>query len=266
MYPKLLDLGPIALNTYGLLLALAFLSGLWLTGRFGRQDGVAEDTIWNIGLLITVCGLVGSKLLMLLTEWDFYKKYPSAIFSLSTLKSGGVYYGGLLLSLAACAWYFNYKRLPVWKIADLFAPGVTLGHAIGRVGCFMAGCCFGQETGAPWAVVFTSALAHEQTGVPLGRALHPTQLYEAAAEALIFSILLWMRRRKTFDGQVVLIYLLLYAITRFSIEYFRADDRGTVFGGLLSTSQFISWLIFPAAIIGLIVRSRFRRSPAAVPS
>lgn len=266
MYPKLFQLGPITIYTYGFLLAVAFLLGIWLTARFAKREGIHEDTIWNIGLLIMVSGLLGSKILLIVTDWDYYRQHPGALFSLSTLQSAGVFFGGLLLALVACAWYFRRKNLPPWKTADLFAPGLALGHAIGRLGCFSAGCCYGRDTHVPWAVIFTDPSAHVQTDVPLNRPLHPTQLYEAVAEAIIFLFLLWLRRRKSFDGQVVLMYLILYSISRFGIEFYRADERGSLFGGLLSTSQFISLLLLPAAVIVLVLRSRSKVQSSTAPS
>jgi len=265
MWPKLIDIGPLSLNTYGLALAIAFLFGLWLTAQLARREGLDEDTVWNIGLVIMVSGLAGSKLLMLLVDWDYYRRHPSAIFSLSTLQSGGVYYGGLLLALAACAWYFRRRRLPAWKTADLFTPGLALGHAIGRLGCLAAGCCYGRPTDVPWAIVFENPLAHEQIRVPLRTALHPTQLYEAAWEALLFGFLLRFRRRKSFDGQLVLLYLALYAVGRFVMEFYRGDDRGLFFGGRLSTAQLISLALLPAALAGLAARRRHKPSAGSAP-
>lgn len=266
MYPKLISLGPLTLYTYGFLLAVAFFFGLWLTARFARREGIHEDTIWNLGLLIVVCGLLGSKLLMIVTEWNYYRDHPAAIFSLSTLQSAGVFFGGLLCALAGCAWYFRRHHLPPWKMADLFAPGLALGHAIGRLGCFSAGCCFGRPASVPWAVIFTDPVAGEQTGVPLHLPLHPTQLYESAAETLIFLLLLGLRRRKSYEGHLILTYLALYSVARFIIEFYRGDERGSLFGGLLSTSQFISIITFCVAILTMIVRARIKLPAAAVPS
>jgi len=150
-------------------------------------------------------------------------------------------------------------QLPWWTTADAFAPGIALGQAIGRQGCFAAGCCWGKPANLPWGVEFTE-LGHAVTGVPLGVHLHPTQLYESFAALAIFFFLLWLHRRKRFGGQVILAYGVLYALTRFTIEFFRDDPRGDILGLTtvthLSTSQIISLLVGLFALILFILRWR----------
>lgn len=260
MHPKILDIGPVTIHTYGLLLALAFIAGIWLTSRNARRARIDPDAIWNMGLIIIFAALVGAKILLFLSDLSYYSQNPREIFSLSTLRSTGVYYGGLLLALAASAWYLRRIKLPAWKVADLSAPGIALGQAIGRLGCLSAGCCFGKPTQLPWGITFTDRYAYDNIGVPLNVSLHPTQLYEAGAALLLF---LYLQRRlagKHFTGQIILEYLALYAAVRFVIEFFRDDDRGFLFRGLLSTSQFIGILTILAAA-GLFFY--LRRRPAA---
>jgi len=265
MYPKLLDLGAVTIHTYGLLLALAFIAGIWLAARNGRKEGLDPDAIWNLGLIIIFSALVGAKILLFLSDFSYYSQNPREIFSLSTLRSFGVYYGGLLLALGASAWYMRRVGLPGWKTSDLAAPGNALGQSIGRLGCLSAGCCYGKPTHLPWGITFTSRYAFDNVGVPLNTPLHPTQIYESLATFLLFIYLMWRLPRKKFAGQIILEYLVLYATLRFVIEFFRDDERGFLFHGLLSTSQFIG-ILTAAAAIGATIHLRRRSPPEAVPS
>jgi phosphatidylglycerol:prolipoprotein diacylglycerol transferase len=242
MYPKILDVGPLTIHTYGLLLALAFIAGIWLASRNAAKSGLNPDSIWNLGLIIIFSALVGAKLLLFISDSSYYMENPREIFSLATLRSSGVYYGGLLLALVASAWYMHRAKLPSWKVADITAPGIALGQSIGRLGCLSAGCCFGKPTSMPWGITFTDTYSYENVGVPLNVALHPTQIYESLGTFLLSLFLMWRLGRKHFTGQIILEYLMLYAGLRFIIEFFRDDDRGFVLNGLLSTSQFIGIL------------------------
>lgn len=244
MFPKILDLGPITIHTYGLMLAAAFIAGIWVTSRNARKKGIHPDSIWNMGLVVIFSALVGAKILLVISDFQYYSQNIREIFSLSTLRSAGVYYGGLLLALVAAIWYLRRKHLPAWTIADLAAPGIAIGQALGRLGCFSAGCCYGKPTELAWGITFTSQYAHDNVGVPLNIALHPTQLYESIGAFCLFLFLMWRLSRKHFTGQILLEYLMLYALLRFVIEFYRYDDRGFVLYELLSTSQFIAILIF----------------------
>ena len=205
-----------------------------------------------------LASLIGSKVLMFLTEPE-YREHPLQLFSLDFLRSGGVFYGGLIG--AVLTGYFLMKRykLPWWKTADACAPGVAIGNFFGRQGCFSAGCCWGKPTNLPWGVKFTE-VGHEITGVPTNSYLHPTQLYESFAMLIVFFFLLWLHRRKRFSGQVILLYLLLYAGIRFAIEFVRDDPRGDILGLTtltgLSTSQMISIIVGGVALTVLIIRWR----------
>lgn len=247
MFPKITDLGAITIHTYGLLLAVAFIAGIWLTSRNARKEGLDPDAIWNMGLIVIFSALVGAKILLFLSDYSYYSENPREIFSLSTLRSTGVYFGGLALALLASAWYLRKARLPGWTVADLAAPGIALGQCIGRLGCLSAGCCYGKPTHLPWAITFTNRYAYENVGVPLNTPLHPTQIYESLATLGLFLFLSWRLSRKHFTGQVILEYLGLYSCVRFVIEFFRGDERGFVLNGLLSTSQFIGVITIIAA-------------------
>jgi phosphatidylglycerol:prolipoprotein diacylglycerol transferase len=166
-----------------------------------------------------------------------------------------VFYGGLIVAVSVALWYIRRAGLPLWTTCDMFAPGIALGHAIGRFGCLFAGCCFGKPTTMPWGITFTDPFAAANVGTTLNTPLHPTQLYEAGAELLILWILLATERKgRPFPGRTFWLYLLLYAITRFIIEFFRGDDRGTVL--MFSTSQFISLLLAPLAVFMLVYLGR----------
>lgn len=258
MYPELFHIGWFTLNTYGVLLALAFLAALIVAARLGSRDGLARESIYDLGLWMLLAALVGSKLLLLWAEPE-YRAHPALLISLDFLRSGGVFYGGFIGAGATGFILMKRYGMPWWKTADAFAPGIALGQAIGRQGCFAAGCCWGKPTTLPWGVKFTE-LGHQITGVPAGIPLQPTQLYESAATLIIFSFLLWLHRRKVFSGQVILFYAVLYSLVRFLIEFVRDDPRGDIAGLTsligLSTSQLISLVIGPLALILLIVRWR----------
>ena len=260
MFPRLFDLGPLTIYTYGLLLALAFLAGLKLASVRARRDGLNADRVLDLGIYIIISAIIGGKLLLFLTDIRQFVQNPSELFSLA--RSGGVFYGGLILAVLVSWWYMRRHQMPLWRTCDAFAPGIALGHAIGRVGCLMAGCCYGRPTSAPWGIVFSDAFAASYVGTPLHVHLHPTQLYESAAELLILCTLLLMEKRgRQFAGRTIWAYVLLYAVSRFFIEFFRGDDRGVVFG--VSTSQFISLVLAPLAVGMLIWLSR-RKDPAPV--
>jgi phosphatidylglycerol---prolipoprotein diacylglyceryl transferase len=242
MYPEIFHIG--FLHTYGVMVAAAFLAALWLVGRLAHEAKLNAESVTNLGIYCALAAIGGAKVMMLLIDIPFYVEHPAEIFSLSTLQAGGVFYGGLIAALAVAFWYMRKTRLPALVTADIFAPGIALGHGIGRLGCFSAGCCWGREAHLPWAVTFTSPEANRLVGVPLGIPLHPTQLYEAAAELLIFAVLLWRIRRPHVPGTVISLYLMLYSATRFLVEFLRFHEQANPFGGPLNTSQWISIALF----------------------
>ena len=254
MFPRLLELGPITLHSYGLLLATAYLVAITVAARLAASDNVPSNRIWDIGFISILSALIGAKVLLILTDLGGYLARPSRLISLEFWQAGGVFYGGFIGAVIGCALYlWKASDLKFWSIADVAAPAIALGQSIGRVGCFAAGCDYGKPADLPWAVTFTSEYAHEYIGVPLHVALHPSQLYESGTSFLIFLLLLWIYRKKSFNGQVFCSYLVFYGIARFLLEFFRGDvGRGFVFGGLLSTSQFISLFLVPAGILGYL--------------
>jgi phosphatidylglycerol:prolipoprotein diacylglycerol transferase len=264
MYPEIFRIGNFPINTYGVLLAIAFLAGLLIAAKLAARDGLPRERVYDLGLWMLLAAIVGSKILMVFTEPE-YREHPLQVFSFDFLRSGGVFYGGFLGAVLVGYFLIRRYKLPWWKTADAFAPGIALGNAIGRQGCFAAGCCWGKPTTLPWGVHFTEA-GSKVTGVPVVDAsgaplhLHPTQLYESFGALLIFFFLLWLYRRKRFSGQVILFYAVLYAVMRFTIEIFRDDPRGDVLGLTtltgLSTSQMLSIIVGIAGFVILIVRWR----------
>src|SRR5216117_149735 len=260
MYPKLLELpwtiprfGTLTIYTYGVLLAAAYLLGLQFALVRAKKRGLDSNRVLDLGIYIIISALVGAKLLLLVTDFNTFRADPRELFTL--LRSGGVFYGGLIVAVGVALVYIRRVGLPLWTTCDVFAPGIALGHAIGRFGCLFAGCCYGKETSVPWAITFTDPFAAANVGTPLNRPLHPTQLYESGAELLILGVLLWTERRgRPFAGRTFWLYILLYAISRFIIEFFRGDERGMVF--MFSTSQFISLLLAPLALVMLVYLSR----------
>jgi phosphatidylglycerol---prolipoprotein diacylglyceryl transferase len=258
MHPILFEIGGFPVYTYGVMLAVAYLLGLQVALVRARSRGLKPDRVMDLGIWIIVSALVGAKLMLLIVEWDTYTRSASDLLTL--IRSAGVFYGGLIVAVAVALFYLWRHRMPVWSVTDVFAPGIALGHVIGRLGCFFAGCCFGRASNVPWAVSFHSEYAARNVGTPLNIPLHPTQLYEAAAELLILgALLLTEHRGRPFPGRTFWGYILLYGVSRFVIEFYRGDSRGMI--GMLSTSQFVSVLIVPASIGMLLYLSR-RAGPA----
>lgn len=258
MYPELFRIGSFPINTYGVFLALAFLCAILIAVKLAARDGLPREKIYDLCLWMLLSALIGSKILMLFTEPE-YRDHPLQLLSLDFLRSGGVFYGGLIGAILTGYFLMRRYKLPWWKTADACAPGIAIGNFFGRQGCFAAGCCWGKPTTLPWGVKFTE-LGHEITGVPTDAYLHPTQLYESFAMLLVFFFLLWLHKYRRFSGQVILSYALLYSVIRFGIEFLRDDPRGDVFGLTtltgLSTSQIISIIVGTGALVLMLVRWR----------
>jgi len=265
MYPRLLELpwtvpylGEITIYTYGVLLAAAYLLGLKLAMVRAQARGLDAARVLDLGIYIIISALIGAKLLLIVTDFRTFQADPKELLTLA--RSGGVFYGGLILAVIVAVWYIRRAGLPLWTTCDAFAPGIALGHVVGRFGCFFAGCCYGKPTTVPWSITFTDPFAAANVGTPLNMPLHPTPLYEAGAELLILIILLTTEKKgRPFSGRTFWLYMLLYAISRFIIEFYRGDPRGSV--GIFSTSQFISIILAPLALVMLVHLAR-QRSPA----
>src|SRR5919201_3105795 len=209
MYPRLFTFGPATIYTYGVLLAAAYLCGLQLARVRARARGLDANRVLDLGIYIIISALVGAKLLLLVTDYRTFAANPRELLTLA--RSGGVFYGGLILAVAVALFYIRKIGLPLWTTCDVFAPGIALGHVIGRFGCLFAGCCYGKPTTLPWGITFTDPFAQANVGTPLNQPLHPTQLYEAGAEALILAVLLLTESRgKRYPGRTFWLYMLLY--------------------------------------------------------
>jgi phosphatidylglycerol:prolipoprotein diacylglycerol transferase len=211
----------------------------------------------DLGVWAIIGALLGAKGLLMLRSLGDYAADPAQLWSLLT--SAGDFYGGFVGGLVAAGLFFwRHPALRFWQVADLCAPAIALGQAIGRIGCFMAGDDYGSPTSVPWAVVFTDPDAARIGGAPLGVPLHPVQLYESVFCFLLFVVLVWLARRRHRDGDIIVAYTVIYAVGRFLLEFVRGDvDRGFVFGGLLSTSQLIAVLLL--VVVALVLPGRRAR-------
>ncbi len=255
MLPKLISIGSFYLPTYGVLVALGFLAGLWVAVKLARRSGISPELVTNLAVYCALAGLVGAKILMIIFDWGREDRAP--IFSLATLQAAGVWQGGLVLAIIVAILYIRHNKLPALETFDAFAPGIALGHAIGRIGCFMAGCCWGNQCDRPWAVTFHNPDAAAMTGVPLGVPLHPSQLYEVATELALFAFLYWRFGKAHTPGRLLGMYLLISSAARFLIEFTRFHEQG-LHGGLSLTQ----WIAIPLAIGGVYLLMRPSVSPA----
>jgi phosphatidylglycerol:prolipoprotein diacylglycerol transferase len=249
MHPILFEIGNWPVYSYGVLLALAYLAGLQMAVVRARRRQIDPAKVMDLGIYLIIAALVGAKLMLIAVDFDYFRHQPRELLSL--VRAGGVFYGGLLAALAVGLWLVGRYKLHPWTVADLIAPGIALGHVVGRFGCLLAGCCYGRPTSVPWAITFTNPSAATNVGTPLNTPLHPTQLYDAGAELLIMGVLLLTEKRgRPFPGRTFWLYMLLYAISRYIVEIYRGDERGMILG--VSTSQFVSILIVPLSIIMLL--------------
>lgn len=252
MLPTLLDLGThdlpllgrthLFLPTYGILFALSVLIAWGWFSRRARGLGIGEEHLFNLCFYTLLGGILGAKLLLVLVDWRYYLSHPVAV--LGTLRSAGVLLGGVIGGSLAFFLYGRRHDLPLGRLADAIAAPLALAQAIGRLGCYSAGCCWGVPAHAnnPLATVFTNPLAGQQTRVPLNIPLVPTQLIQFVHDLVLSLVLAWLWRRKLDPpGTVIWIYTLLYSLGRGIIEFWRGDtERGLFFGDLLSTSQLFS--------------------------
>jgi phosphatidylglycerol:prolipoprotein diacylglycerol transferase len=261
MYPILLRLGPVTIYTYGFFLALAFLTVIFLSCREARRVGLPVETVYNLCFSLIVAALVGARLLHVILNFPDFVSQPLKVFAL--WEGGLVFYGGLILALAVAWRYIRRNSLPWRTTLDTLAVGVPLAQCLGRIGCFMAGCCYGRPTDLPWAVTFThpEALGHSK-GIPL----HPTQLYEAFLLLAVFGVVYRLRLRRRYEGQVAMTYFFLAAWVRFGIEFLRHPDdhRGMFLYGEMPLTQFIALGI--GLVTGFLLwRQRKIERPSATP-
>lgn len=241
MLPILFHLGSLTIYSYGVLAATGLLAGLWFAYRRAPRVGLDPNKIWNLTIYGILIALGLSKIWLILSAWDYYSANPREVFSMATFQSAGTFYGGLLGALIWTALYTHFQKMPLLAVLDLTAAPVALGHAIGRIGCFTAGCCYGKPTGVGWGVTFTNPIAEKISGTPLNVSLHPTQLYESAAEFLNVCLLVWLGTTRRLTGQIIGAYFILYGIERGTIEFFRNDPgRTLMFHDRVSLMQMVS--------------------------
>lgn len=245
MHPILFRIGPFTLHAYGLMIATGVLLAIAVAVRGARREGLDPQKILDLGFYLLVASIVGSRLLYVLIFYKDYLLQPWAVFKL--WEGGLVFYGGLVLAFIVGVWYMRRHRLPLWRTVDIWAAPLALGHTVGRLGCFAAGCCYGKPTQVPWGVTFTDP----QSLAILGVRLHPVQLYDAFCNFLIFLFLSSYRRHRRFEGQLFWLYVLLYSLARIVLEFFRADPRGFIISSYLSVTQGISVLLAIGSLIML---------------
>lgn len=232
MHNELFTLFGLTVHGYGLMIGLGIAASLMLSSRRARQRGLSEDTVSTMTIVAVLTGYLGSKLLYCLVNFDRLLADPLSVLG----SEGWVVYGGILGGVAGCWLYCRRKGLNFLAWSDLLLPGVALAQSLGRVGCFLAGCCYGRETASRLGVIFPAGSL-----APAGVRLLPTQLFSAAGDLAICLALLAMEKRNDFRGRTTAMYLLLYSAGRFALEFFRGDFRGSV--GALSVSQFISLFV-----------------------
>ena len=239
---------------YGIMMALAFVAGLWTATRRARLVNVSGDSVADVTLWLMVGSIIGARFVYVTTYWkqEFANQPLSEIFMIQ--HGGLVYYGGLIGATVAGVGYLAWKKLPVWKVADIIAPSIALGSVFGRVGCLLNGCCYGRPCDLPWAIHFPAD--HETHGV----GVHPTEVYDGLLNLILYLSLAWLFRRRKFDGQIFALYLVGYAICRFIVEFFRGDyPPDHIHDGLFTSAQLLSPVILAAGIALWFWRSHQKR-------
>ncbi len=255
MHPDLFRIGPLTIHTYGVMVAIGFLLGVGLAMRQARREGIPVERISDLSFYLLLAAIVGSRIFYILLNPAPYIKNPLSVFKI--WEGGLVFYGGLIFAVITGIIYIKKKGLSLWQVADIYAPSIAIGHAIGRIGCFFAGCCHGRPADIPWAVTFTDP----HSLAPLGIGLHPTQLYESAGEFLNFVILIILRKRQTFRGELFWTYVVLYSILRFFVEFYRGDAARGMVTAELSIAQLISVIMFFVAMGFMTFLRRSQRLP-----
>ncbi len=250
MHPILLDFGSFSLYTYGLFVALGFMTAIFISQKMATPHNIKHETISDIFFIVLVSALIGARALYVIISFDAYKNNLLDIFKI--WNGGLVFFGGFIFSVIITAAYLKYRELNIWLTADVLAPGVAIGHAVGRIGCLFAGCCYGETCDLPFAIKFTDP----QSLAPLNVDLHPTQVYMVLSNLVLFFILLWLNKKKRFNGMIFLSYIMLYSLFRFVIEFFRGDFRGDFIYEFISLSQGIGLLVSLMAFVLILILSK----------
>ena len=250
MHPIAFHLGPLTVHSYGVMIALAFLAGLWTATRRARRENIPGEKIADIVLWLMIGSIIGARTVYVTTYWrdEFANQPISEIFMIQ--HGGLVYYGGFIGGAIAGFIHMRWKKMPFWKTADILAPSIALGNVFGRMGCLLNGCCYGRPCSLPWAIRFP--LDHPTHGVRV----HPTEIYDALDNFILYLLLAWLFRHKKFDGQVLATFLIGYAITRTIMEYFRGDYPPDHYHYGLTPGELVSIPIFIAGLLLAAVLSR----------
>lgn len=238
MKNDLFSIGPFTIHGYGLMIAVGILVCIYMGMYRAKKKSLNEEAVLDIAILGVFSGFLGAKLLYVIVEFQDFLQDPLRILG----SEGFVVYGGIIVGVFSAILYCRRKHLVFLEYFDLLAPSIALAQGFGRIGCFLAGCCYGRETESFLGVTFP-----EGSFAPAGVKLLPTQLFSSAGDFLIMFLLLIYSRHQKRTGNTGALYLLLYGIGRFLIEFLRSDERGSV--GMLSTSQFISIGIVLAALV-----------------
>lgn len=254
MHPILFKIGSFTIYTYGFCIAVGALLGFaYMYWQGKKQYSLTFDQSNNLFILLVLAGVVGGKFFMIFEDPSLYLSQPKKLFS----GSGFVFYGSLLTTIPVMLWYFKKIKVPVLGMLDVMAVVTCIVHGFGRIGCFMAGCCYGLPTDSFLSVVFSNPVCQAE---PLHTPLYPTQLFEAAFIFSILIVLIILKKKKNFDGQLFLIYLMVYAVGRGILEMFRGDiERGFLIENILSNSQFISILVISVALYFYIRLNRTKK-------
>ncbi len=246
MHPILFNFGKLTIYTYGFMLAVGFSVGILYARYEVNKAGEDMEKIMDLIFYVIIAGIVGARLFYVATNLQTFLADPIEVFRI--WNGGLVFYGGFIVALITALSFIKMKKMDMWKLSDIAGPTMALGHSISRIGCFFAGCCYGQRCDLPWAVTFN----HPKSLAPLHISIHPTQIYSSINLFFIFCILLLLRPYKKFDGQIFWTYILLYGLSRSVIELFRGDPRGDFVMNIFSVSQTIGMGMSCIAISMLI--------------
>jgi phosphatidylglycerol:prolipoprotein diacylglycerol transferase len=257
MFPTLIKLGPVGLHSYGLMLALAFILGIGMVQRGAARLGISKEQVTDLGLLILAAAVTGSRLFYVATHWPDYSSNP--LSALAVWDGGLTFYGGVLAALPASFLFVKAKKLPFWKLADLAAPAFALGLGIGRIGCFLSGCCFGKPSDLPWAVMFPP---HSFAGQVFHCPVHPTQIYESLFGFACFGLLFFLSKKRHFAGFLMCLFIGLYGAWRLVVDFWRFYETTQVWALGLTNNQWVSIMMMAGAMVMGTVRYRGRSDQA----
>jgi len=254
MHPVLFEIAGFSIKIYGFFIAVGFLAGIGVAVREARRIGYDPQLVLDMAFYMVLGAIVGSRIFYVLTHFSSYRNQPLDMLKL--WEGGLTFFGGFILAAAACIWMAKKNGCGIWQTFDLFAPSLAIGVFFGRIGCFSAGCCYGRACSMPWAVTFTDPHSLARLYVPL----HPTQLYAAAGAAATLLILLAVKQRKSFDGQLALVWMFCYCCSRLIEELFRGDIRGDLLFDRYPASQVMAAVMLAAVLVGYpVLRKKYKK-------